>query len=153
MAVKLKFIQDDSATDVEIIIRAKEQNEEVEMVLKSLESVTNEKIKCNVLSNETMIDLNDIIIISKDGRYLSIKTINGEYYVNEPLYKIEEKLDKLWFVKISQSEIVNLKYVKKWELNTRGTIKIELQKNISSYTSRRYAIQIKDILRKGGNSK
>ena len=150
MGVKLKFIQDDQVQDIEIIIRAKEQNKEVEKILKQLEEISDEKIAGNILSDETMIDTNDIIIISKDGRYLSIKTLNGEYFVNEPLYKIEEKLDTMWFVKISQSEIVNLKYVKRWDLNSRGIIKIELENGISSYTSRRYAIQIKDILRKGG---
>ena len=152
MGVKLKFIQDDQVQDIEIIIRAKEQNKEVEKILKQLEEISYEKIAGNILSDETMIDTNDIIIISKDGRYLSIKTLNGEYFVNEPLYKIEEKLDTMWFVKISQSEIVNLKYVKRWDLNSRGIIKIELENGISSYTSRRYAIQIKDILRKGGKN-
>ena len=152
MGVKLKFIQDDQVQDIEIIIRAKEQNKEVEKILKQLEEISDEKIAGNILSDETMIDTNDIIIISKEGRYLSIKTLNGEYFVNEPLYKIEEKLDTMWFVKISQSEIVNLKYVKRWDLNSRGIIKIELENGISSYTSRRYAIQIKDILRKGGKN-
>ncbi len=153
MGIKLKFVQDYSANDVEIIIRAKEQNEEVEKILKTLENDINDNIVGDVLSNEQLIDKKDIIIISKSGKYLSVKTINGEYVLSEPLYKIEEKLDKLWFVKISQSEIVNLKYVKKWELQSGGIIKIELLNGVSSYTSRRYAIQIKKILKKGNNKK
>ncbi|MBP5292563.1 MAG: LytTR family transcriptional regulator [Clostridia bacterium] len=153
MGVKLKFVQDDSANDVEIIIRAKEQNEEVERILKLLGNDTNDNIICDVLSSEKLVDVKDIIIISKDGRYLSIKTINGEFVLNEPLYKIEEKLDKSWFVKISQSEIVNLRYVKKWNLYSGGIIKIELQNGIQSYTSRRYATQIKEILSKGGSKR
>lgn len=153
MGIKLKFVQDDTANDVEIIIRAKEQNEEVEKILKLLGKRNDNNIICNVLSNEQLVDIKDIIIISKDGRYLSVKTINGQYILNEPLYKIEEKLDKSWFVKISQSEIVNLKYVKKWSLCTGGIIKIELQNDIQSYTSRRYATLIKEILRKGGGKR
>lgn len=153
MGVKLKFVQDDSANDVEVIIRAKEQNEEVEYILKLLGKDVDDNIICDVLSSDKLIDIKDIIIISKDGRYLSIKTINGEYVLNEPLYKIEEKLDKSWFVKISQSEIVNLKYVKKWNLYSGGIIKIELQNGIQSYTSRRYATQIKEILKKGGSKR
>ena len=153
MGVKLKFVQDDSADDVEIIIRAKEQNEEVERILKTLNQDTNDIIICDVLSNDQLVDTKDIIIISKNGRYLSIKTTNGEYVLNEPLYKIEERLDKSWFVRISQSEIVNLKYVKKWSIYSGGVIKIELQNGIQSYTSRRYANQIKEILRKGGSKR
>ncbi len=153
MGVKLKFVQDDSADDVEIIIRAKEQNEEVERILKTLNQDTNDIIICDVLSNDQLVDTKDIIIISKNGRYLSIKTTNGEYVLNEALYKIEERLDKSWFVRISQSEIVNLKYVKKWGIYSGGVIKIELQNGIQSYTSRRYANQIKEILRKGGSKR
>lgn len=151
MGIKLKFIHDDNAKDVEVIIRAKEQDEDVERILKALDTITNNTMVCNALSNETMIDIKDIIIISKSGRYLTVKTTNGEFVINEPLYKIEEKLDKTWFIKISQSEIVNLKYVKKWDISYGGTIKIELENGISSYTSRRYATQIKKVLKKGGN--
>ena len=151
MKVKLKFVQDDNANDIEVIIRAKSQNEDVEKILTLLGGESVDTLVCNVLSNEDLVDTNDIIIISKNGRYLTVKTTNGEYVLNEPLYKIEEKLDKCWFVKISQSEIVNLKYVKKWEFDGGGIIRIELINGIYSYTSRRYAIQIKDILKKGGS--
>ena len=51
--------------------------------------------------------------------------------------------------KNSQSEIVNLKYVKKWSFEGGGIIKIELINGIKSYTSRRYTKAIREIL-KGG---
>ena len=150
MGIKIKFIQDDSVDDIEVIIRAKSQDKEVERILDSLGEEVDNVLVCNTLSNEEMIDMKDIIIISKNGRYLSVKTINGEFVLSEPLYKIEEKLDPSWFVKISQSEIVNLRHVKKWDFDGGGIIRIELVNNIYSYTSRRYAIQIRETLKKGG---
>ena len=153
MGIKLKFVQDDNVKDIEITIKAKSQNEEVDRILNLLGGKNNDSLVCNLLNSEDLIDTNDIIIISKNGRYLTVKTTNGEYVLGEPLYKIEEKLDKSWFVKISQSEIVNLKYVKKWEFDGGGIIKIELINGIYSYTSRRYAVQIKQILKKGGQQK
>ena len=150
MGIKIKFIQDDSVDDIEVIIRAKSQDKEVERILDSLGEEVDNVLVCNTLSNEEMIDMKDIIIISKNGRYLSVKTINGEFVLSEPLYKIEEKLDPSWFVKISQSEIVNLRHVKKWDFDGGGIIRIELVNNIYSYTSRRYAVQIRETLKKGG---
>lgn len=47
-------------------------------------------------------------------------------FLSEPLYQIEPKLNPTWFVKISQSEIVNLRYVKQWSFEGGGTIKIEM---------------------------
>ena len=147
MAIKIIFVKDDNTEDIEVIIKAKERNEEVEKILNSLSD--DNALTCNLLSDETLIDINDIIIISKDRRYTSVRTLNGEHILNESLYRIEEKLDKTWFVRISQSEIVNLKYVKKWSFEGGGIIRIELVNNIYSYTSRRYAIKIREILKEG----
>ena len=146
---KIRFIQDDTAERTEVIIRAKAQDEEVERIIEALGTDAQTSIVCETLSSSRLIDKNDIVIISKDGRYLSVKTTNGEYVVNEPLYKMEEKLDPVWFIKISQSEIVNLKYVKGWDFSKSGIITIEMVNGIKSYTSRRYAKQIREVLRKG----
>ncbi len=146
---KIRFIQDDTAERTEVIIRAKAQDEEVERIIEALGTDAQTSIVCETLSSSRLIDKNDIVIISKDGRYLSVKTTNGEYVVNEPLYKIEGKLDPVWFIKISQSEIVNLRYVKGWDFSKSGIITIEMINGIRSYTSRRYAKQIREVLRKG----
>lgn len=148
MSFKLKFVQDDTVNETEVIIKAKVQTEEVNKIL---ELLGGEKLSCQLLSDQQLIDMNDIIILSKSGRFISVKTINGEYVVSEPLYQIEPKLNPTWFVKISQSEIVNLKYVKKWSLEGGGIIKIEMINNIKSYTSRRYTKTIRVIL-KGGKT-
>ena len=146
---KIRFIQDDTAERTEVIIRAKSQDEEVERILEALGSGARTSIVCETLSSSRLINKNDIVIISKDGRYLSVKTTNGEYVVNEPLYKMEEKLDPVWFIRISQSEIVNLRYVKGWDFSKSGIITIEMINGIKSYTSRRYAKHIREVLRKG----
>ena len=146
---KIRFIQDDIAERTEVIIRAKAQDEEVERIIEALGTDAQTSIVCETLSSSCLIDKNDIVIISKDGRYLSVKTTNGEYVVNEPLYKMEGKLDPVWFIKISQSEIVNLRYVKGWDFSKSGIITIEMINGIRSYTSRRYAKQIREVLRKG----
>ncbi len=147
---KIRFIQDDTAERTEVIIRAKTQDEEVERIIEALGTDVQSFIVCETLSSSRLIDKNDIVIISKDGRYLSVKTTNGEYVVNEPLYKMEEKLNHIWFIRISQSEIVNLRYVKGWDFSKSGIITIEMVNGIKSYTSRRYAKQIREVLRKGG---
>ena len=146
---KIRFIQDDTAERTEVIIRARAQDEEVERIMEALGTDAQTSIVCETLSSSRLIDKNDIVIISKDGRYLSVKTTNGEYVVNEPLYKMEEKLDPVWFIKISQSEIVNLRYVKGWDFAKSGIITIEMINGIKSYTSRRYAKHIREVLRKG----
>ena len=153
MGFRLKFIQDDSVEQTEVIIRSRSHDEEVERILDALGNDKPEFIICETLSSNQLLDCNDIVMISKNGRYLTVRTVNGEFVLSEPLYKIEGKLDPTWFMKISQSEIVNLKYVKKWSFSGGGIIKIELVDGIQSFTSRRYASKIRETLRKGSNGK
>ena len=146
MKIKVDFMQDDTIDGVEVIVKAKARTEEVERILRSVSSGIGEPLAFDPISEEKEIDGSEIVIISKSGRYLSVKTTNGEYVLKEPLYKIEERLDKSEFVRISQSEIVNLKYVEGWSFEGGGIIKIELAGGIHSYTSRRYAVEIRKML-------
>jgi len=149
MKLRLKFIK--AETDgIEVIVKAKERDQDVEKVIGLLGGETEDVIVGTTLTDEYEIDVNDVIIISKDGRYLSVKTTNGEYVLKTPLYKMEERLDPGRFVKISQSEIVNLDYVEKWKFEGGGVIMVEMTNGIRTYTSRRYAPGIRKILKKGG---
>ena len=62
------------------------------------------------------------------------------------LYELEERLDDRKFVRISHSEIVNLKMVKSLDLSYVGTICMELSNGELCYVSRRYVSKIKRIL-------
>lgn len=148
---RLRIIQDDTIEQTEVIIRTKNLDDEVGRIIASLGAEPQKALLCETLSSSSMIDMKDIVLISKNGRHLSVKTLNGEFIISDPLYKIEEKLDPIWFVRISQSEIVNLKHVKGWNLSRSGTIRIEMVNGIESFTSRRYARTIREILRKGGS--
>ena len=54
------------------------------------------------------------------------------------LYELEERLDKHTFVRISHSEIVNLKKITALDLKLSGTIQISLADGTVCYASRRY---------------
>lgn len=62
------------------------------------------------------------------------------------LYELEERLDSHTFVRISHSEIVNLKKVTALDLTLSGTIKISLADGSACYASRRYVKKIKQAL-------
>ena len=150
MGVKVRFIKDYGAKDIEITIKASEKNAEVDKIISFIEKENKSVLVCDSLVKGERIDLNEVVIITRGGRYTAVKTLTDEFVLNEPLYKIEEKLDKDLFVRISQSEIVNLRYVERWAFDGGGIIRIELTGGIKSYTSRRYAVEIKKILKKGG---
>lgn len=73
---------------------------------------------------------------------------NGQVcIVRSRLYELEEQLDAHTFVRISHSEIVNLKQVTALDLSLSGTIKMTLAGGTAvSYASRRYVKKIKQAL-------
>ena len=70
----------------------------------------------------------------------------GEYLVKLRLYELEERLDPGAFVRISHSEIVNLKQVTALDLSLAGTIRMTLGGTAAAYVSRRYVKKIKETL-------
>ena len=70
----------------------------------------------------------------------------GVYDLRERLYELEGKLDRHTFVRISHSEIVNLRKVTALDLSLTGTIRMTLAGGVVCYVSRRYVKKIKEAL-------
>lgn len=84
-------------------------------------------------------------IYAEEGKVFA-RTESGLYQIRLRLYELEERLDDSKFVRISNSEIVNLKKVKSLDLSFVGTICMELSNKEVSYVSRRYVSKIKKKL-------
>lgn len=73
--------------------------------------------------------------------------LEGEYQLKLRLYELEERLDPADFVRISHSEIVNLRQVTALDLSLAGTIKMTLAGGaVICWVSRRYVPKIKEAL-------
>ena len=86
-----------------------------------------------------------IRIYANDKKVFAV-TGEGEYVLRQRLYELEERLDGRWFVRISNSEIINLKKVGHFDLSFTGTICVKLSDGTTTYVSRRYVSKIKKIL-------
>lgn len=62
------------------------------------------------------------------------------------LYELESQLDKRQFIRISKSEIVNIRKIKKLDISHAGTIKVALMDGTETYTSRRNVSKLKAVL-------
>ena len=82
---------------------------------------------------------------ASEGKVYAV-TDEGEYQLRLRLYELENRLDKGSFVRISNSEIINLKRVKGFDLSLAGTICVRLTNGMVTYVSRRYVARIKQVL-------
>ena len=93
-----------------------------------------------------IIDPDEIKRIYSSGGKVFAETADGEYTLRQRLYEMEERLDNSRFVRISNSEIINLQKVRCFDMNLVGTICVSFIDFGTTYVSRRYVTKIKKIL-------
>lgn len=93
-----------------------------------------------------MLPLPDILRFFTDGKGVSCQTAKGIFAVRQRLYELEEELSGTRFVRVSNSEMVNLDRVTALDLSITGTIRITLTGGVTAYASRRYVKKIKEAV-------
>lgn len=88
----------------------------------------------------------DIVRIFSANKNVYVSTEKGQYRIKERLYEMEERLDIKRYVRISNSEIINVQKLIKLDTSLTGTIKMYLKGNQETYVSRRYVSKIKKAL-------
>lgn len=144
MQVEIKI--DSSCTEPKVIIMASSVTEEVNNVLKKLSEDTSQIISGSKNGKIKVLEQEDFIRIYANDKKVFAVTVEGEYVLRQRLYELEERLDARLFVRISNSEIINLKKVSHFDLNFTGTICVRLSDGTTTYVSRRYVSKIKKIL-------
>lgn len=93
-----------------------------------------------------ILDQQDIFRVYAANGKVFAAAVCGEYQLRLRLYELEDRLNKNDFVRISNSEIINLKKVKAFDLSYAGTIRVSLLDGTVTYVSRRYVRKIKQVL-------
>lgn len=144
MQVEVKI--DDSCSEPKVIVLTASITEEVKNLVQKLSENNPRIISGSKDGRIEILEQNDLVkIYAVSGRVFA-ETDNGDYILRLRLYEIEERLNPSQFVRISNSEIINLKKVKNFDLSFTGTICVELMNGTTTYVSRRYVQKIKKIL-------
>lgn len=144
--MKYEIQIDPSYPEPKVIILTAEITEDVNLLTKKLmedspsvlSGFKDEKIE--ILEPDNLLR-----IYASAGKVIAV-TDHGEYSIRLRLYEVEERLRQDIFVRISNSEIVNLKKVKSFDLSISGTISIQMSDGTTSYASRRFVSKIRKIL-------
>lgn len=142
--MKIEIKIDPQCTETSVLIVSNTMSQEItDIVNKLSDTDIIAGTKDSVLE---ILEMSDIIHVFATDQKIFAKTDKGKYILKLRLYEIENKLNNAHFVRISNSEIINLKKVKNFDLNYSGTIYVELSDNTVTYVSRRYVAKIKKIL-------
>ena len=144
MQVEIKI--DSSYTEPKIILLTASMTEEVNGIIQKLSEQNPRIISGSKDGKIKVLEPDELFKIYACNGKVSAVTANGEYLLRLRLYEAEERLNPAQFVRISNSEIVNLKKVKNFDFSFTGTIYVELTNGTTTYVSRRYVSKIKKIL-------
>ena len=98
--------------------------------------------------NKRMLRRSEIFSAYSEGQKVMILTIDERFVVPQKLYELENELQEADFVRISKSEIVNIRKIKSLDLSITGTIRLVLKTGYETYVSRRNVAKIKEKLTK-----
>ncbi len=146
--MKLNIKIDTSVEEPEALITTPRMSEEVNKIVDYIGKLNEEPTVISGVKDDKVeiLEQSGLIRAYAEGGKVFAKTERGLYQVRLRLYELEERLDGGVFVRISNSEIVNLKKVKSIDLSFVGTICMEMSDGEVSYVSRRYVSKIKKIL-------
>lgn len=144
--VQIEIKIDSSYAEPKIIILTAAVTEDVNKIVAKLSKETPQIISGSKNEKVEVIEQGDLIRVYANAGKVYAVTDKGEYTIRLRLYEMEERLNFNQFVRISNSEIINLKKVENFDLSFTGTICVKLVNGTTTYVSRRYVSKIKTIL-------
>ncbi len=144
--MQLEVLIDHTYTEPKVILYTASMTEEVHMILEKLSEHTPQIISGSRNGKIEVIEEAELIRIYAGAGKVFAVTEKGEYALRLRLYEAENRLPSKQFVRISNSEIINLKKVDSFDLNFSGTICVKLSNRTTTYVSRRYVSKIKKLL-------
>lgn len=144
--MKVELQIEPSLPEVTVTLRAPARTEEVDALLARLTAESGALL--GFWEGGTAVPLEPEAILRFYGEEKEVKaqTADGVYTMRLRLYELEEQLAGRRFVRISHSEIVNLRQVTALDLSLTGTIRMTLRGGAVTYVSRRYVKKIKEVL-------
>lgn len=145
--MKVRARIDNSFEIPEIQVCNKELTPQVQQLVEDISAFVNEGIAVTDFRGEKiMLPTRDILRIYTENQRVMVQDAKGIYSTQEKLYELEGRLEEGQFFRISKSEIVNLKKIRRLDMSITGTIKVILSDGTETYTSRRNVTKLKQIL-------
>ena len=148
--VEIEVVLDERYTDPLVTIRTRSNTQQVENIIYAIEDASHSDFpQIAAVKDEVVVFVpqRDIVRVYTEGRKVVIQTEDDVFTVKRTLAGLEDVLNPSRFLRISQSEIINLYKVRSFDFNLAGTIGVEFDCGIKSWASRSRVKQIKALLK------
>lgn len=144
---------DPKLTQPSVVIHCAEVTDEVQALVRQAKGLSPAAGLAGFAgSNAQILNPDDIVRVATEGRKVVAYTDSDKYELRMRLYQAEEKLGGEPFVRISQSEIINLRKVRHFDLSMSGIIRVVFDNGTSSFVARRHLDAIRVLLGMRGDT-
>ena len=144
MQIEIKI--DEKCKEPKIIVVTDKMTDEINAVIQRLADEQPQVLAGFREDTVEVLEMSCIYRVFAASGKVFAETDLGEYTLRLRLYEAEQRLDSRFFVRISNSDIINLKKVRSFDLSLAGTICITLSNGTVTYVSRRSVAKIKQLL-------
>ncbi len=144
--MKIKYIIGDKYPEPEVHLCVKEKNREAEGIYEAIEKLFELRIVGYRGQESELLSPTQMIRIYSENKKVYVRTAEDCYEVKDRLYVLEEQLHEQKFVRISNSELVNVQQIEKLDMSYAGTIQVRMKNGDVTYVSRRFVRKIKEVL-------
>ncbi len=144
--MKIELSIDPTCEEPRLLIITNEVTDEITEIMRLLSPDSLERVSAYTHRGVKVVDIQNIVRIYTENKKVYIQTAKGVAEVKLRLYELEEKLNPKQFVRISNSEIVNINEITNMDISKTGTIGVTLNGDIHTYASRRFVSKIKKQL-------
>ena len=144
--MKVEVNIDKNCKETKIVIHTQDINDKVIKFIENWQNKEMEELHGFKDDEMYLLNQNNIETIYAEEGKVYAREKEKIYLLKKRLYELEEILNSDKFVRISNSEIVNMKKVQKMNFKFSGTIILFFTNNEKTYVSRRYLKKIKEYL-------
>lgn len=139
--------------EIKVTINASKSSNILNKIIENIQSISNNiDTIIGIKDNEIyIINIYNIIKFYSKDQNNYCATTEGEFRIKKRLYELEEILDKDNFIRISNSCIVNVKFIKNFDLTLIGNITVNFKNGSVENVSKRRIPRVIKFLKERGN--
>lgn len=144
--MRIRIDLDDTCSDVEVIIKTSQLNEQVAQIQKALSQLSRAPLVFYKGSSKYFVKIEDILFFETDGSKIYGHSRDNAYEVKLKLYELEDYLPS-YFCRVAKATIVNTRSIYSLDKSFSGTSTIrfyETHKQV--HASRHYYQLLKEKL-------
>lgn len=142
----IELIVDENIEKEKVIIYAKQNSERITDLINKISIEDTSKIIGYIDTEAFILQIDDIWSFYVEENKVFAKVNNKTYKVKYRIYELEQMLENKSFIRISNSEIINIKFIQSLNMGNAGTIIFKFKDGSTTYASRRSINKIKKYL-------